>query len=133
MLIMSRLSPQRFNPRVRPWLALWLLPYLVLSIVATGHNHGFGEPRDGASVAALTAASQQTTTADAALTAASEVAHGAHELWCLACQWAGYAAAIIGTPLLLTFVAVTPLFAFRSFARPRRVLARATVRGPPSL
>lgn len=130
---MTRFSTQRFNLRARPWLVLWLLPYLVLSIAASGHSHGFGETHGSASASAL-AASPTETVASVVTAIADETAHAAHELWCLACQWAGFVSVLLApASTFLTLVASSLLFALLALSPTRRSLARATVRGPPSL
>jgi hypothetical protein len=127
---MTRFSPDRFNLRARPWLVLWLLPYLLLSIAAAGHNHGFGE-RQGSAPAAFSIALASETTASVANAIPVKAVHATHELWCLACQWAGFAAALVASPVFLALVAAAPLFALFSFKPSRRSPARAVIRGPP--
>lgn len=125
---MRRFSSDRFNLRARPWLALWLLPYLLLSIAAAAHNHGVGlDSSHSQAEHSLTQQIGQTLAAPAEM--AADVSH---EILCLACQWAGFAVGLL-TPsfLLFLFVASLPVALLKLLAS-RRTPVRVTVRGPPA-
>lgn len=125
---MRRFSFERFNLRARPWLVLWLLPYLVLSIAASAHNHGFGTPSSDRAVA-YTLSERAVQTLAAPLDVAADAAHDA---WCLACQWAGFAAAILTPAVVLLLVVASLPVALLKLLSSRRAPARVAVRGPPS-
>ena len=133
---MTRFSSERFNLRARPWLVLWLLPYLVLSVMAGGHNHRFDDGHAAAPHGAPVAASLHSAiSASVAIVsdAADAMQDAAHNAWCLACQWAAFASAILVSPAApSTFAVASLLFALVRLQPSRRAYARAAVRGPPS-
>lgn len=136
IVAMTHFSSERFNLRARPWLVLWLLPYLVLSVMAGGHSHRFDDGHGSEAHGAPVAASLSSAVSASAATiseASDAVQDAAHSAWCLACQWAAFAAAILVSPVALsTFAAASLLFALVHLQPSRRAYARAAVRGPPS-
>ena len=127
-ITMRRFSSDRYNLRARPWLVLWLLPYLLLSIAASAHNHGIGSgPTDHHAEHSLTQHVAETVIAPLAA-----AAHVSHDALCLACQWAGFAAALL-TPAFVLFLFVGSLpVALLLLSSSRRCPVRVAVRGPPA-
>lgn len=124
---MRRFSSDRFNLRARPWLALWLLPYLLMSIAASAHNHGVtGDSSDHNARYSLTQRTVQTLTAPVVI-----ASDAAQDVFCLACQWAGLAAAILTPAMVLVLVVGSLPVAAIKLLSSRRALARVAVRGPP--
>lgn len=122
--LLALLKPTTIPRSNRPWLLLWLLPYLVFSVASEGfHAHDLVPPgkqitaqgRASHSHASLKAIAAPTTTAE-----------------CFACDWAASSASYLATttPLAVTrSVTVTPTsFQFSLQAFPASLWHN---RGPP--
>lgn len=117
-------KPLRRNQlaRKRPWLLLWLLPYLFLGIFSGAHNHDIADCDGHATSVAATQLQPQVDSPE----------KGSLHFDCLACHWASEASALCSAPLRLTPAADSTQFIPASvFHLTPRTLATGSIRGPP--
>jgi len=117
--------------RNKPWLLLWLLPYLIFGIASGAHNHGIGE--SDLAVPQNAYASQTAVSLGVLLDQPGFAKTAAH-LECPSCRWANHATAMCATPLNLVAQTASSTFFFpspRAFSA--RILRIRSIRGPPSL
>ncbi|MDQ3816048.1 MAG: hypothetical protein M3347_19235, partial [Armatimonadota bacterium] len=92
-------QPDAQSRHSRPWLLLWLLPYLSFCLAGDGwHNHSLGQPTASASPAAsLQVVKQQSRHQPTQCSLhAAEKAEAKTE--CAACQWLSNSLAALHTP-----------------------------------
>ncbi|HEX8551241.1 MAG TPA: hypothetical protein VF681_06750 [Abditibacteriaceae bacterium] len=122
------------NFRNRPFLLLLLLPYLVVSVLAAGHTHGFSASNAGHSVAAHSQAlCVAESGAESVATPSASIADDSSTHGCLACSWSGLGAAIVSPALSVRapLAVSTSSLLSRTFVVSGVPLLRRT-RGPPA-
>jgi len=114
----------------RPWLLLWLLPYLVFSFASESwHSHAPGHRNAPSTLTAACVEDADPQGEYAALLAAPQ-AEAKTE--CLACQWLGNSTAFLAGPVSLP-VPATPALSppYLAGALPARSPSHFSIRGPP--
>jgi hypothetical protein len=121
----------------RPWLLLWVLPYLLLAVAGESlHNHGFGEQRQTSpiflaqSIAVDTGGEHQH---EVSSTEGCAQPGSAHSLpHCLSCQWSSQS---VGVPtaigITVSGLRITHLAPHLASAFTSSFVGIPSTRGPP--
>ena len=128
MVLMFGWQNNQNQRRNRPWLLLWLLPYLFFGLASEGaHNHPLNPS------AALASSFTMTHAADCDTVAVANAVQGlAANLKCFVCDWALHSVGQLATPAhMLVLQPVLSVVAALDFRPVLTLFPSWHIRGPP--